>query len=378
MKTSPPDRADRLRALLSGRAKAAADRALDGGGIPPAELEELERLSRLLELSESAEPTVKKRWPLAAALAATLLVVSILLFMRLPATEVELDLTTSEVGFVVPTQQVLTESMNVSAVGIAGLSSIQLPRPFEVADSVPRSGDMAIRIAAASAGGRTGSVNLGALTVPPGTRVGVALLDGARRYRISLRGPNLMVRIGVLGPTETSVAGLPVTRVDFRTPRSIVVRSDSEEVFIDLTLPEGATAFSPLLPLTQLALFRVDRYPEGEQSVIRRVSAIQSGSVFLESLDGQERKLRTGQALEFDKIEGEIRTLRLDDDHITLQLHGRARGMTTGSGPTERSLMPTVLEWLYARHGASLLWGTTLYLFGLIAGILRWWKAGQS
>ena len=80
--------------------------------------------------------------------------------------------------------------------------------------------------------------------------------------------------------------------------------------------------------------------------------------------------------LEFDEIEGEIRMLRLTDDHIALQLHARVRGMSTGSGDTDRSLMPTWLEWLYARHGMSLLWGTTLYVFGLIAGILRWWRGG--
>ena len=35
--------------------------------------------------------------------------------------------------------------------------------------------------------------------------------------------------------------------------------------------------------------------------------------------------------------------------------------------------MPTYLAWLKARHGLYLLWGTTLYLFGLIASLLRWW-----
>jgi hypothetical protein len=36
--------------------------------------------------------------------------------------------------------------------------------------------------------------------------------------------------------------------------------------------------------------------------------------------------------------------------------------------------MPTWLEWLRARHGLSLLWGTALYLFGLAVGVLRWWR----
>jgi hypothetical protein len=46
--------------------------------------------------------------------------------------------------------------------------------------------------------------------------------------------------------------------------------------------------------------------------------------------------------------------------------------METGSEDSPRSLMPTWLEWLKARHGLSLLWGTTLYLFGLVLGVARW------
>jgi hypothetical protein len=36
--------------------------------------------------------------------------------------------------------------------------------------------------------------------------------------------------------------------------------------------------------------------------------------------------------------------------------------------------MPTWLDWLKARRGLYLLWGTAIYVFGLIAGVLRWLK----
>jgi hypothetical protein len=104
------------------------------------------------------------------------------------------------------------------------------------------------------------------------------------------------------------------------------------------------------------------------------VSAIQSGTLYLESLNGSEYRLRSGQVLEFDEFEGQIRSLQLADNLITMQVHGRVRGMRTGVGSSERSLMPTVLEWLSARHGLSLLWGATLYLFGILAGVIRWWN----
>ena len=37
-------------------------------------------------------------------------------------------------------------------------------------------------------------------------------------------------------------------------------------------------------------------------------------------------------------------------------------------------LMPTLLDWLRARHGLSLLWATTAYLVGLFVAILGWWR----
>jgi hypothetical protein len=91
------------------------------------------------------------------------------------------------------------------------------------------------------------------------------------------------------------------------------------------------------------------------------------------SLNDQERKLRSGEAIHFEHTQGEFRTLRLQDDHIEMKFHGRVRGMAIGSGESSRSLMPTWLEWLRARHSLSLLWGAALYLFGLVTVVLRWW-----
>jgi hypothetical protein len=50
--------------------------------------------------------------------------------------------------------------------------------------------------------------------------------------------------------------------------------------------------------------------------------------------------------------------------------------VTAGWGENRRSLMPTWLEWLRARHGLSLLWGSTVYIVGLLMGALRWFKVG--
>jgi hypothetical protein len=94
----------------------------------------------------------------------------------------------------------------------------------------------------------------------------------------------------------------------------------------------------------------------------------------MESLNGDTRQLRSGEPLRFGESNGEIRTVRLEPDHLSLSFHGWVRGMQTGSEETPRSLMPTWLEWLRARHGLTLLWGTTAYVFGLATAAVRWLK----
>jgi hypothetical protein len=376
--TSHPD--ETLRAILRTRAAAARRRLLDNGGaIPADELDELERLSRLIQVSELAEPRApRKRWPLAAALGATLAAVSILLFARVRQTDIELDLIASEVSFTVPTRQVLTELVDLSALGASGLSSIRLPPAGSPAMFVKaRAGEtVAIRVSTAVSGDRSGSINLAPVTLQPGTRVRVGSVAPAGQHRLTLDGTELDLQVAVLGPVQIGMAAAAIEELDFGRPRAIVLHSDSSEVDLDMSLTGDVPfAFTPLLDVRELSLFRVDDYPDRDASVVRRVSAIESGTLYLESLNGEERRLRSGQPLHFDDIDGQIRTLRLRDDGIALQLHGRVRGMRTGAGRTERSLMPTLLEWLHARHGASLLWGTTLYLFGLVVGVLRWWGA---
>ena len=36
--------------------------------------------------------------------------------------------------------------------------------------------------------------------------------------------------------------------------------------------------------------------------------------------------------------------------------------------------MPSWLEYLKSNHGLSLLWSAVIYVFGIAAGIYRWWR----
>ncbi len=235
--------------------------------------------------------------------------------------------------------------------------------------------DSAIRLSVESDGERKGTVTLVALKAPAGTRVWVRSTDVPHQYRLSLKASSLDFRADVNGPVRVGPLGAPAEIIDFVSPKSILLRPGSNEVDFDLTVPAASKGtFSPQLSTKGLSLFRIDEFVDADRSLVRRISTIISGTLYFESLNGQERTLRPGEGIHFKGSEGDLRTLQLRDGYIALKFHGRVVGMSTGAGKSRTSLMPTYLEWLKARHGLSLLWGTTLYLFGLILGILRWWR----
>jgi hypothetical protein len=370
---------DPLRVLLRREIKEASEAAVAADGRVSAEqLVQLEHLSRLVEFAGATRPPPPaRRWVLVTVLFATLVVVSVLLFARVVETEIELDLVLDEVGFVLTDHQVLTDVISLSVVGVSGLQAIELPgvsgeRELPTGDEFGAASSF--RVAAGSNGARTGEVSLAPLALPAQSRVSVQHTGVAYGYRLSLEAPDLALQIGVRGPVQIGGAGSPPTLRDYATPRSVLLRSPAGPVDVDLRLKEvPRQIFHPQLESSGLSFSRIHEFPDAETTLVRHVSTIRSGILYLEELGGRAVPLRPGEALHFDDVRGQIRTLELREDDIVLKFRGQVRGMHTGWGNARRSLMPTYLEWLRERHGLALLWGSTLYLFGIVVGLMRWW-----
>lgn len=372
-------RGDRLRELVARRANAISEQALRAGEVSPEDVEALGRLARLAEICDAVRPPARrKRWPIAALLAVTLLAVSVLLFVRMPETQIELDVTLDEVGFVLSGRQELADAMQLSELGVSGLRAIRFPPVPGATMMTPRgeADGVGARLSAASAGARRGSIALAKLTLGPETRVRLSSTHVPEQFRLSLTGLGQPLRVDVNGPVRIVGAGFPEAVRDFVTPKPIALLPASDQVDLDLTFTgKESRTLSTQLEVHNLSLFSVRGAMDREGGGARRISTVLSGTLYFESLDGAQRPLRAGEGLRFERSEGEIRTLRLDAGHVALNFRGRVRGMTTGSGEDHRpSLMPTVLEWLRARRALVLLWGSTLYVLGVILAMLRWWR----
>lgn len=359
---------DPLRALLHQKIREASESAARDGEVPAGQLEEVNRLTRLVEVRDKAFATMPPRWRIATILAATLVLVSLLLFLRVRETQVEMQLVVSEVSFVLTRAQVVTDIMKLAELGASGLRGVQLPEPGLAAPADQK----AVRVTALESGTLTlDPVNLAGGAV---VRIDAERSPGGFRMAVAHREPTTF-RATTHGSIRVDLPGSESRDVELPMPRSLVLGSDPAGVTLDLALAKGATAaFSPQVSIRKLDLSRIDEFHAAEGTMTQAVSTILAGTIYLESLNGDARALRPRELLRFSEIRGVMRTLELGDGRLTLAFRGTVRGMRSGWGTKPVTLMPTWLDWLRAQHGLALLWGTTLYLFGLVTAILRWWR----
>ena len=371
----PTQRGDLLRALLAQRTKALVDQAIGSEGrVSLQDVEALEPLARLAEMRDRTRQP--KRYPLLLTLLATLALLSVLVFVPVRSTEVELDLAVSELSFVLPVDYPITESLEVTSLGVSGLTAIDLPRSTTHPAATLQERDLLL--SSATIASRQGTITLASITLPAGTRVAVRAGARPQEYRLSFRARTPQLTVSVDGPIEVVVPDTDHVKRDFAVPRQLVMWLGTDVVDLVFTTPEvSRTVFLAQLPADSLHLSRIDEYTSTTNTVARHVSTILSGTVYMESIDGLGRALRRSEGIRLGTSTGAIRQLALAEDHLALQFHGRVSGMSSGSATVRRSMMPTILEWLRARHGLSLLWGTTAYVFGLALGALRWWRSPQ-
>jgi hypothetical protein len=367
---------DQAREYLGRESAELAAKATRGEDIAPDRVEALNRLARLIEIRDACAPRRRAWWP-AGALAGAVVIVSALLFVHVGETDIEMDLLVSELRFATAGEQLVSGVLRVNSLGVSGLHEIRVPSATGADDDKVESdtGDQAaVRISPAAAPKRAGTVALAPLILPAGARVALRTAESPHEYVMSLQASGRELRADVEGAVSVGLAGSPARIYDFASPKPVVLRIGSGNVDLSLAFPSVPQALlAPQLFVRGLSFARVDQFIGPGRSLVRRVSTILSGTLFLESLDGEKHPLRPGEELGFEESSGEIGMLRLEDNQIAVRYQGRVRGMVTGSGEGLHSLMPTYLEWMRARHGLSLFWGATLYLSGLIAGVLRWW-----
>jgi hypothetical protein len=371
-------RQNQLHELLRENATQLQDEALRcNGAVPPGELESLERLARLVKVSDEARITrVRSHWPIVALFAASLLIVSVLLFTGPGSTEIQMDLHVDQLSFTLSQRQLLSGPLRLTSLGLTGIGAVDLPRTQNSDAKTLVAGhdfDSGIALTVLP----MGELDYPELVLPEHSRITVEKSDIPLTYRLTLPSANVRFSADANGPLSVSSIAGQALALTLLSPKSVVFKPQAPQINLDLTflaLPQKISG-TPLA-VQDLSLLRIEDHPEVEGLPARRISTILSGALYLEDLNGKEVTLHPGEVIELNGSQGTLESLRLNDD-ITLQFRGRVRGIVSGPADTRRSLMPTWLEWLKARQGLSLLWGSAIYLFGLVVGVLRWLRGSE-
>jgi hypothetical protein len=382
-----------IETIVERRAKLLLEKAVAGESVSADDVAELTRLTALADLATGARAPRRPTWPIVAAALVTLALVSALLYSRVSATDIELEAKLSEVSFTVTARQAVLGTQNLVAVGAGGLQRVQFPYTDDEApaglDAV--AGELCnAEIQRADDDGRPGVVSLNSLAVPGGTRVSLTPQTGNAVTLLLTPPPSqhLSIALSVRGSVRT-VARCPggtIKRADhFPSPQLIeLVGATAAPLALQLTtMPSATIVFSSQMGVADISMLQVDELVEQTGPLTRSMSSLVSGALYLESLNGKRVPLRPYEELRLSGSAGTIRRLSLsapdgpDAGTLALEAQATVQGMTVGRDPNARSLMPTYLEWLSARQGLALLWGSTLYLTGVLASVLRWLRVSQ-
>ncbi|MEQ1871203.1 MAG: hypothetical protein ABL961_14400 [Vicinamibacterales bacterium] len=371
------ERRRRLDELVEREARDLLDQALlTGGPVPKARLDALVDLRTLADV-QPHQPPPSRRWLPAVVMVLTLILMSALLFIRVPTTEIELEIQATGVTFRVPTLQALTEGTSLALLGVDGLRRIKVAgdrRHVEQVLVMEQANEGFVRLSSRKDGVRDGTITLAGITVPAMTRGSLRYAGVPNRFRLSLATADLDLRADVQGPVTAAVAGGKVEEMDFEVPEAVDLRG-GQEMNLDLRfrdIEDGG--FSSQVQVDDLSFIRIDERRDTERSVVRELSTVVSGTLYMESLNGEKRELRAAELLRFRGVDGDILAMRVMPDRVSLRFQGQVSDIVAGTPKSRRSLMPTLLEWARAQHGVSLLWGGSLYVFGIVVSVLRWLK----
>jgi len=369
---------DPLQELLRNEAERVAGGVLqDPPQISHTQMETLGRLARLVEIRETlrSSPSTPTwgRWTAPVLLVATLGVATLLLFTHVRRTEIELDARLSEVALRPRANSVLVEGADLVRLGVTGAHEISVRQSADWPgfDRATSDGDTLSLEIASAGNGQASGITLSPLQSGASARAWIQAGETPRQVTLWLEGDDLEIQASLLGPLRLAGAGLPSQTVDFGLPRPAFFRARKTTVILDLTARDPASIrFSSQIGVEALSLYEVKHFNDRT----RRLSSVLSGSVYLGALNGSEERLRARQELRLDEVQGEIRTIQLASSSLNLQFHAYVGKLETGSYENPRNLMPAWLEWLRARHGVSLLWGTAFYIFGIVSAALRWFS----
>jgi hypothetical protein len=342
---------------------------LEHDDAPLAELRELQERLSMLDATVADQMARAHRhrgmsvWPV--LLVATVLLVAATVPVR--SVPLSLEVRASAITFGLADESTLASQSVDGELRIDGFTSLESADAALVAAAAQERAD---RIAI-----RAAETRLRSLALPAGTQLTIrGRLDTTELQVESVRSP-VVAEVEVRGHTTLRMGdGVPTPARAF--PHGEWLRLNVGDAAHPKRVPppmlvslsrgnDSAPQFSGLRPAT----LRFAERREGAGAVAIVDSSIAGGTLTLPATSDQVT-LSAGDWLEFDGLVVE-RCEVVAGVPMMLKLSGSARSARLRVGEFERSLKPSILEYVSRHHLVSLLWGSAAVLWGALAWIRR-------
>lgn len=337
-------------------------------------------------------PPHRDRWrlPTAAALA-TCALLAALAGGHVESAEVEMDLHTRGVGFVLDRDHEVIDRLPIEEIATSHLQAIELPRVL--GDEIIRSTDIerhnlgllllspgppgaeARQAGFEPANQATGrsALNLQGKSLPAGTLVSIQQLDqrDGGDYQLLFRGPDSQFSIDVMGSVRLKLLHRPATMLFTPSSQAILVTGGDNDLVFDLSLSPGdAGNLLDALPIRRLELTSARVVHRLESSSAKEIDLVESCQVRFPAT-GETYSLLPGERLRFESSSGSLHDLRISTQGLHFVFRGQIVGLRAEgahSAGISRDLMPSFLAAsLGSRHAPAAL--AVLLLLASLAAI---------
>jgi hypothetical protein len=342
-------------------------------------LREMERISQYLRAIAAEKAASVPFWRTHRFIVLMLaLVVSVVFILLLVArdkrTVVALDVRLREISFVVRDELQLELELPVSVVMVQGIERFEFGGSAAALAAIPGISSADFRTSTAG-----GHIVIGKIDAPPGSRI---LLAGTPlRLAITVPVgaasddnaiPAAITWTAAGAETEIKEGGARGDRPISGTGQFAAFAAPGHTLEIEL-YPEGALRENLLSTFSGLRVGELRLLKEVPRGDGRRVidSHVVSGTVSYPGLDVEAVELRTAEEVAARLFDGALAGVSLVDRGLRLEWSGAVEGLSAGYGPNRRTLMPTLLESIFANRTRMFATGVIIYLCIFIAALLR-------
>ncbi|CAH1073174.1 hypothetical protein [Candidatus Nitrotoga sp. 1052] len=356
--------------LIKKRTRELRGQVLANRSLSEDEVQELEQLVRLSEIEHAGLSDQKPPlWPVIVVFMFSMVIVSLLAFTRVSKTDIQVNVETTAF------QSRSKESSEISPMMVLSELSVQNGSALFI-DDVPLldasgAGDIsAVKVLSAAKGSSDISLapllakkdQVVAFEVPDRTHILIEYFASLGTAEASLRG---RTTVKTATSNESRVFSIPTLLRVQATGSPLELRFTQEDAK-NKTLLRGIELSS--LTFNQLHSLASD---EAHTSSVL-ISPILGGNLVLEDVRGRMIPIQDGEFVRFGNFRGVVHSVKIKTGRILLRATGTVDAIDFRTAGRWRSMMPTKLEYLRTHHELSFLWASSLYLFGLLVGLLKW------